>query len=169
MGKININNATVNLVTPAYIYNGEEQIQSVEVILNNKTLIEGIDYHLLNNKAISPGNYILFIEGINNYKGYICIPWHIFTKKSTLELDYNELSFSNINITDSINLPTIENGQFYISNFNPLIVSTEISNGNLLITSLKKGDYKLTIICIENNSYEASVATITGISTSFTV
>ena len=52
-------------------YNGNNQIaQTITVVFNGETLIEGTDYNVISNSGgINAGNYTVTVEGINRYEG----------------------------------------------------------------------------------------------------
>lgn len=73
--KVDVSSATVTLNTSP-IYDGTEKMQSVSsVVLDGKTLINGTDYIVTDNIAISAGSYTLSIIGIGNYCGVATKSW----------------------------------------------------------------------------------------------
>lgn len=79
--KTDLSSAKVTI--PDILCDGTERFAESEVILNGKTLTEGIDYDIEKHySAIYPGEYELIITGIRNYTGEIKEIYNVYCEHS---------------------------------------------------------------------------------------
>ncbi len=70
LNKINIEECSIEVED--ILCSGDSTLVEVNVLYNGKELVEGIDYELTGNVEVkNPGTYILRVEGMGNYTGFV--------------------------------------------------------------------------------------------------
>ncbi len=81
-----ISSAKITLVQDSYDYDSSAHTPEVStVVLGEKTLTANTDYTVVVSAQTIPGDYILSVEGIGNYKGSASVDWKIVSNDAVFD------------------------------------------------------------------------------------
>ncbi len=156
--KISINDATVSGLSDIYIFNSNEQIPSITITINGKTLGEGIDYNVTYTNNVNVGTATVTITGEGNYTGSITKNFTI-TAKSIIGMSAI-LSSGSYPYDGNSKIPTVTISGLTNRTDYRVTYTNNINVGTATVTITGEGNYTGSI----TKNFTITAKSITGMS-----
>lgn len=154
--------AVITLEPNDFVYDGHEKTQKVKsVVLNGKTLVEGTDYLVVNNTAISAGTHQLAIAGFYKYDGVVYVDWSISKVHGEIHPNETNVTVKGVmGTTKNVTFTKVGNGTLKATVDQGTIATAEIVGDAVKITSVAEGSAVITITMDESTDYTGTSAQI---------
>ena len=190
---LSIETAEITLNPTSYTYDGNEKKPTITVVLNNKTLVNGIDYTVSYSNNKNAGTATVTVTGKGNYTGTKSINFTIDKKANTLSvtaktLTYNkkdqalvsvsnaqgsvyyavgtELTSSNYSTAGSTTIPTkTDAGSYTVYYYTPGNGNYQEKKGSVISTINPYNLRNATIASVSSQTYTGSAITPTPVVT----
>ena len=150
---LSIETAEITLNPTSYTYDGNEKKPTITVVLNNKTLVNGIDYTVSYSNNKNAGTATVTVTGKGNYTGTKSINFTIDKKANTLSvtaktLTYNKSAQALVSVSNT-------QGTVYYAVGTELTSSNYSSSGSTTIpTKMNAGSYTVYYYTRGNDNYQ---------------
>ena len=158
---LSIETAEITLNPTSYTYDGNEKKPTITVVLNNKTLVNGIDYTVSYSNNKNAGTATVTVTGKGNYTGTKSINFTIDKKANTLSvtaktLTYNKSAQALVSVSNT-------QGTVYYAVGTELTSSNYSSSGSTTIpTKMNAGSYTVYYYTPGNGNYSAKNGSVTS-------
>ena len=157
-----ISGAIITLASGTLTYNGSTQTKQVaSVVLDGKTLVEGVDYTVSGNTGKNAGNYTLTVTGVGDYEGSVTKLWSI--AKATGSISVSPTTVDILGPAGTTSTATITytgDGAISVASSATGVATVSRSGNTVTVSAVGTGSATITITLAAGTNYTGASCTV---------